>query len=482
MSSKLRLAIGPIAIVGLAFVVFHRASKAPPSPSTDISHPRPQDPIQTKEDKGEHAGTLLILAFDAENHMPIDAAEISAKLATESVRGVTDRTGACLLKVMDGKPCSITVAKEGYLSNTAGSKGLSRVEILLSPVPRIICTFKMENRSVKVTGKIRIGLTSGTATSFHPLKEKEVSGDSLQIDLDQVSPSSRIRLIGELQGYSMTPVELALNPNKRIYPIEVEITNSVECHGRVVDEQRAPLADTWVYVSDDPGTKLSTYTNELGQFTLYGLRPALIKLVAVQDDFETGELEVDLITTRVVELILKRRPFVIVSGRISDATGRPLAGVSINAHPGDATTDASGSFTLRLSESRASRLFDFDARKEGYVDGHFDSPEVPKQFLALKMFQAGTLTFEQGDSSPTQYKLELVNGFGAADERTVRRFKGGRDGGFTPSQRIGSTKFESKVDGLLPGLYRVTINPGLEKEKKVFAEVQPGEIATVKID
>lgn len=332
----------------------------------------------------------------------------------------------------------------------------------------------------KTVGTALIGL-SGLALSIllrpittPPDHPPRIQKHILRIDVQDAQRPSR----------QQEPIRFLVGDPEDRTPLQnVQVSPSVDCQGRVLDEMGLPIAEAWVYASRDGVKTSETTTGAAGQFTLHGLIPEVITLAAVQDGYIDGRVEVNLVTTRFVELILSRRSFVFVTGRITDGSGQPLAEVEVDDISGRATTGPDGTFTLRLFESMMSPgLFSLRAQKKGYADLRFVSEELPQHSLELKMYEAGTLKFEQGNSAETRYHLELVHEFGSVNPGTVRYFKNGVRGTFTPSQNTRSKRYEFDLEGLIPGLYQVTISPAGTSGHQVFAEIIPGMQATMRID
>lgn len=420
---------------------------------------------------------------DLETGAELSDVELVLIARSGRARGRTDLQGRFQFPPV-AAPESIIAEKLSYSSvESRIPTERAHLEILLPPAPAVSCTFALANAKVRVKGKLRIGSTSGDPNSFHPLLERAVAGDTVEFELDRKESGGRIRFLGDLEGYALIPMDLELDPRRRRYRVDLEVRPAMECQGRVLTEERAPIVGADVEATGAGLSFRTSRTDETGQFILHGLSPSTIRVSAGHADYSGSGILVDLLQTQYVEIVLARRTRGRVAGRIIDAAGRPIPDAEVDTVSAQATTAQDGTFNLELSESAtATDHFSLRARRKGYADLRYVNEGLPQRPLELKMFAAGSLALEQSAEGEREIFLQLVTETETIDPAFARSFKAGFKERFTPVLNTKAKTYEFERDGLLPGLYRVTINPGTPAERSLVAEIKPGIRVSVRCD
>jgi RNA polymerase sigma-70 factor (ECF subfamily) len=251
-------------------------------------------------------------------------------------------------------------------------------------------------------------------------------------------------------------------------PLDFELPPPGRVRGRVLDESGAPLANASISVSwgdfkargggffpiaSVPGVKESihhaTKSDADGRFELAPLRLSHepLELSARRAGYTTAELELDVPAGATLEPVLVlRRLAATVSGRLTDASGAPLAGRTVGAfeRAGDglgaffqAQSDADGHYALALPATGAAsgRYRVYPILREG--DARVAEPEAREDVLAgsngidfvlhARVHLAGTVEDEEGRPVRDFHVHVLESTPPAAprwDERDVERGEG----------------------------------------------------------
>jgi protocatechuate 3,4-dioxygenase beta subunit len=149
-------------------------------------------------------------------------------------------------------------------------------------------------------------------------------------------------------------------------------------------------------------------SDEDGSFELRPLAPGKLKLVADGDDGSHGEIVLEIGSTDIADVVIELQPRTSLSGRVEDASGKPVAGVTVEAalanarsegfsglsfdgaSPGvhEATTGEDGSFIVRGLEGGRYEV-GVHARQTPLAWARPEHPERPDAPRELEVPAAG---------------------------------------------------------------------------------------------
>ncbi len=164
------------------------------------------------------------------------------------------------------------------------------------------------------------------------------------------------------QGYDLAKV--SVTPGADTFHISIR-PNTV--HGTITSSaDGSPLADTTVNAIVGSSTVSTTKANERGEFELSNV-PEGASLVVQADDFAGETTAIDRRTT----LDLQLRPDVL-TGKVKDAQGNPIAGALVAAGDVYTHTDADGRYRLKDAAQSGTAYF----KAPGFVE--VDQPVTPE--------------------------------------------------------------------------------------------------------
>ncbi len=186
--------------------------------------------------------------------------------------------------------------------------------------------------------------------------------------------------------------------------LDVPLTRGASLSGRVVDEERRPVAEAKVLVSEgdespfgmvmramggDPAARIRSRAD--GTFSASRLPPGENQRLTVQHpDYEKGTLGgVSLVAggTRSGAVVTLRRGLV-VTGSVKDLDGSPVAGVEVALSPSRVVRSSSGGRRMQMSFGGVSEIV---PAKSG-PDGRFELKGVPAGDFALTAKAPGWAT------------------------------------------------------------------------------------------
>ena len=222
-------------------------------------------------------------------------------------------------------------------------------------------------------------------------------------------------------------------------------------------------AEVWLIPS--AGQVTTTPVNQVGAFSR-GVSPGDYIAVAVRDGFHTSDsLRLSIgpgETISGLRLGLEANPSSI-SGRVNDGGGNPLRGAQIVASGVSTTSDANGSYTLRLAAGSHTLV----ATKDGFVTAERGPVSVQSgQNLGdidLRLVDnAGTISgvIRRGNDAIFEAIITATRQGGDGSRFTTRS---GRDGSYSFGITFGSYRLTVQKDGFIaanPGYIDVQLQPG----------------------
>jgi 5-hydroxyisourate hydrolase-like protein (transthyretin family) len=197
----------------------------------------------------------------------------------------------------------------------------------------------------------------GGDDDFADSRVEEIQGTDGAFAIDGLPPGAAEVTI-QAEGYRNKKLEdVAISSDDDAPPLEVALEPGATVRGRVTAEG-AGVADAYVYGGVDPGrTEVTATTDENGDYELKGLPAGAITVQVTKRGYQAARRAVDAAPGARVDFALTRGLSlrgVVVAGdapvpeaRVSASSG------ALDAAPQDATTDASGRFTISgLSPAR----------------------------------------------------------------------------------------------------------------------------------
>jgi len=293
--------------------------------------------------------------------------------------------------------------------------------------------------------------------------------------------------------------------------LRVELELPAVVTGRVLSSTGKPVArawvgakppdavDSWVLYSDRHGVDPTTHTDAEGRFRLPDVEPGRVRLSVEARGFQPytrSGLEIFPATETEVKVVLE--PGATVSGRVLDADGRPLSGVSVQGAGRNDRTDVQGHFRLVGISPGTHHLLAW-SDQHGRIRR---TVEVPAQGTVVELvFPAGRPVTGQVVGSEDQPVPGALVRLEPATEKTgtegsARNGLTDRSGAFRFSQvPPGTYRLLARRDGLTMGStapvvevasvpvrdLRLTLRPGGSVVGRVLG-LEPGEAANLVVE
>lgn len=232
---------------------------------------------------------------------------------------------------------------------------------LTLPEPREPVEIRIVDARGEPIGLAQVNLVSREPTV--PLRATRFSDEDGRVKFDEARGLEvRLRVVAP---------DFVQSKQERRLPAEhtIRLTRALTAEGRVTAVRgRLPAAGAVVTLQSET-TSVRATANEVGEYRLEGVPPGPARLHAEHSEYGKAETSVTVrpgVGGRDATLPdLDLQPAGLVTGRVVDDEGRPLAGVLVAAEPisaylrsgsvgpGVATTDEGGHFTLEILEGDA---------------------------------------------------------------------------------------------------------------------------------
>ncbi len=304
-------------------------------------------------------------------------------------KAFVDQLGHFVFPVLPGEEVELTVVAPGHSSSTQRFRtpraGASSEVIQVELLPRLVASGEVRNeRGHPIDKAVATAVPWGDDSTLRlllaqrkvprqdlPEGESGPDGRFLLQDL----PAGSYSLVVTADGFEPVAVTgIHLEPSPETVPLgTVFLTPAASIQGQVIDPQGDPVPGAAVYVSllDASGREAlarsaePVLADEAGEFTVPGLaRGTRISLTVRRTGFLPNRIPAVPVPSE-DPVVVELEPAASVTGRVTDAAGRPVAGAQVTLRPtaqrgnllrqkrllstevGGVVTDADGLFNLR---------------------------------------------------------------------------------------------------------------------------------------
>ena len=314
--------------------------RATPATESDAAPPEEETPV----DRAPVAPSFVkIELIDAESRAPVRAGEVWVEKregsSASSTRFAPGEDGVVLVPVGALAAATAVIAKApGFVTTRAGPRpDATEVEILLIPAPTLLLRVVDEGGHPVAEAAVVVG-------------DRSARADRLGIARVALETLPAPEFATVLWGGCRLVRKLAIDPEGAGRRGTITIPTTVCVRVRVVSVAGTPVGGAQVLLEAMDSTErfsASGVTDDVGVADV-DVRPsgAFWMLVTADGHVSVSRADVLVSSDRGLEGVLRSLESSWAAGTVTDAAGRPVAGVKISAGGVSATSDASGEFAL----------------------------------------------------------------------------------------------------------------------------------------